>query len=343
MDRIQSVDMFRVVAILAVIALHTQPFEVQSTPIGTVLDLATLINLLARFAVPFFFVVSGFFWASRFRAPESAGEPTWRMSRRIAFLFVAWSIIYVLPTSLGGEIHGPLELFKYLYWSLLSACRDPMALVFQGTRVHLWFLFSLLLSLAISAFFIGRKLERQLIVLSLALYIFGLIGKAYADTPIGVHLAFNTRNGPFFGLLFFVTGYFLHRRGAKQSWFFVGLIMAVVGACMHISELVALNKIWNTSMDQDFVVGTYFFGVGVSLIALSNHPVLRVAALSSIGPLVLGVYAIHLLLVDMLGFLDKEYEGAVLWEMGHPLMVFLLSGLLAYVLSRNRFTKAMVV
>ena len=66
--------------------------------------------------------------------------------------------------------------------------------------------------------------------------------------PAGLHVTFNFRDGPFFSLIFFVTGYFLHKR--------------------------------------DYVAGTYFFGVGVALIALSDSPWLPSPRLAAIGPYV---------------------------------------------------------
>ena len=57
MKRLQSVDVMRVIAITAVIAIHTIPFTPPSVPIGQSFDLATVVNGLARFAVPLFFIL----------------------------------------------------------------------------------------------------------------------------------------------------------------------------------------------------------------------------------------------------------------------------------------------
>lgn len=51
--RIKSIELFRVISIIAVILIHTTPFSA-SGPLGERLDLATILNQLARFAVPFF-------------------------------------------------------------------------------------------------------------------------------------------------------------------------------------------------------------------------------------------------------------------------------------------------
>jgi surface polysaccharide O-acyltransferase-like enzyme len=56
---------------------------------GNTLDLATVINQTARFAVPCFFVISGYFWARKFKGAGDVYAPTVAMAKRIAFLFVA--------------------------------------------------------------------------------------------------------------------------------------------------------------------------------------------------------------------------------------------------------------
>ena len=65
-ERIQSVDVFRVLAIAAVIALHTAP-HTGPDAVGLRVDVRTVFDQLERFAVPLFFMLSGYFWAGRCR------------------------------------------------------------------------------------------------------------------------------------------------------------------------------------------------------------------------------------------------------------------------------------
>lgn len=57
MSRIESVDIFRLIAIVAVITIHTSPFRADviiESEAYKYLDV--IFNQLSRFAVPFFFV-----------------------------------------------------------------------------------------------------------------------------------------------------------------------------------------------------------------------------------------------------------------------------------------------
>lgn len=344
MSRLKSVDSFRAIAILFVIAIHTSPFESQSFPIGNALDLATIINQISCFAVPLFFVLSGYFWAKKFENGDELLESTVRMCKRITFLFIAWSAIYLLPTDIALSFtYGLIGPIKQIYWNLVDAVNNPITTIMVGTKVHLWFLVGLICSLSITAVFVRFKLNRLLVVVAVVLYLIGLAGKAYSDTPIGFHANFNFRNGPFFSLIFFVTGYFLQKRQVNASWFLYGCLLAVLGFALQLTESLFLHNNWGTKMAPSYVIGTYFFGVGVALISLSNVKWLQLSVFSSIGPLVLGIYASHMIFVDLLRPLDRHYSGNSIWDVTYLIVVFFLSLALSLILLRYRFTKKLVV
>jgi len=189
---------------------------------------------------------------------------------------------------------------------------------------------------------VACNMVAPLIILSIMLYVIGLLAKAYADTPLGIHVEFNTRNGPFFGLIFFVSGYMLSRRQPKETWFARGLVLLLAGYILLFSELLFLHHHFGTSMRQDFLIGTYGIGVGSSLMALSNVSFLRSRTLGSIGPLVLGIYAVHSVFVDLLGPSVDKSTGSPLLDLGYVLAVFTLSLGVVYAMSRTRLTRTIV-
>lgn len=344
MGRLKGVDVLRTVAMIAVIAIHTAPFQIQSSPIGSTLDLATVINQVARFAVPFFFVLSGYFWSQKFKDESEIYEPTVKAVKRIAFIFVAWSAIYLLPMNFFDAFtYGAFELIKQGYWNLVNAASRPLVTLMQGTKVHLWFLVGLLCSLFISALLLRHKLERVLVVVAVAFYSVGLAGKAYSDTPLGIRADFDFRDGPFFALIFFVTGYFLQRRRPSDAWFPIGLSIAIFGMFLHFAELLMLRSYWGTTMNQDYVMGTYFFGIGVALIALSNTKYLNFCRVASIGRVVLGIYASHFIFVEILRPLDNKFAGNGIWDVWYVFAVFVLSYALVSMFSRFHLTRRLVV
>jgi surface polysaccharide O-acyltransferase-like enzyme len=265
------------------------------------------------------------------------------MAKRIAIVFLAWSAIYLLPMNIGDALaQGPAGPLRQVYWNLASTMSRPLDAIFQGTKGHLWFLMGLLCSILISALLLRFKQTRLLVLLAIALYLAGLSGKAYSDTPLGFDSAFNFRNGPFFSLIFFVTGYLLRRTSPSPRWLPAGLLIAGAGFALQLAETWLLHDRWGTRMVQDYVFGTYFFGLGIAMVALSNSRFLDFPRLASIGPLVLGIYAAHMAFIDLLKPVDRQFSQNGWWAVFQVVAVFALSYALAKLMQQFRFTRRLV-
>jgi surface polysaccharide O-acyltransferase-like enzyme len=339
MQRIQSIDVFRVLAIIAVIALHTAPHGGPDA-VGLRFDTRTLFDQLERFAVPVFFILSGYFWAGRCTNGPGCLAAGLALARRVLVLFAAWSVIYFLVTAAGAAAATG---------SLAAGWRTAVrplpglpTLLLQGTKVHLWFLPALALAAVASGALLARGLDRTLVVLAVALYAVGLAGKAYADAPFGFHTHVNLRNGPCFSLIMFVSGIHLRRVGPSPAWRWPGLALALAGLALQLVEVAWLHARWGTNMAQDFVLGTWLYGLGVSMVALSDPPFLRLPRLAGLGPLVLGIYASHYLFVDLLTGPDNALRALPGWDVVAIALVFALSLALTGLLWRFPPTRRLV-
>lgn len=338
-----GVDFMRTIAVLAVIAIHTTPFEDSLRPVGNSLDLATIVNQFARFAVPFFFAVSGYYWGQKISTPIGVVQASLRMGTRIAIVFGLWSIIYLLPMDLGSlRVYGVIGPFKEFYWNASKVADSPLTALLEGGKEHLWFLPALLCALIISAVFVSLDLKRTLIFVAITAYVVGLLGKAYVDSPLGFHSSFNFRNGPFFSLPFFVTGFLLHGCTLRKNWLRYGTLIAVAGFGAHFLELVIIHESWGTSMLQDFLAGTFLIGTGITMIALSWPRNLQSAGIAKAGPLVLGIYASHYLFVEILYPINRYLTGNFFWEVGYVAIVFSLAYLLSWFLAKFESTRHLV-
>jgi surface polysaccharide O-acyltransferase-like enzyme len=326
MNRIDTVDSVRFIAICGVISIHTEPFSGIAHPGDLYDNLRIAINQLARFAVPFFFVISGFFWGVKQQAGKKIETVTKAMASRIAIIFVVWSCIYLLPYNFSTfydlGILGPL---KWSFWTLKKVFSDPINLIFEGTKEPLWFLMGLLFAIYITHFFVKRKANIQLFIFASCLYIMGVLLKSYADTPLGLNVDFNSRNGPFFSTLLFASGYFLTKWKSNERWFIYGSSLFLLGIVSQFCETYFLMITYNTNMIQhDYVFGTYLMGVGAAIIALSNHKILQPPLLSKLGKMSLGIYVIHVIFIENLLPIDRVTH-SLAWEIAHPILILLLS------------------
>ena len=118
--------------------------------------------------------------------------------------------------------------------------------------------------------------------------------------------------------------------------------MAIGGFFFQLVETTWIHQQWGTPLLHDYLVGTYFFGLGMSMIALSNAPYLRVKALASIGPLILGVYASHYYFVEDVRWLERFIHSPQLRGIAYISIVFILALVTSFVLARWRGTRQFV-
>ena len=174
------------------------------------------------------------------------------------------------------------------------------------------------------------------------LYVVGVLAKSYVDTPFGISISFNTRNGPFFSTILFVAGYFLSGLKPNKTWLMYGFLIFITGTFCHFYEINILTKSYGIQPRQDFVFGTLLMGIGAAITSLSNHSCLQSELLSKAGKMTLGIYASHFIFVGLFSGIDKSTD-TVFWEIGQVFIVLLLSILVSLLLSRYQLTKRFVV
>lgn len=343
MGRIKSVDLFRLLAIVAVMAIHTQPFAPDD--LGKDFhpgQAGWVINQLARFAVPFFFIISGYFWALKQAGTGQPAVASFAMARRIGVILLAWSLIYLLPFDVITMAQmGPSGPLKVAYWNASSLLRDPLLVLSKSTKPHLWFLIALLWSLAIAAVFSMAGRFKTLWAFAVALFVISLLGKAYSESPFGWSSPYDLRNGPFFGTIFFVTGALLTKANADATWLFKGAFVLVVGIILQAGETWWLWRQYGSFPFPDFTVGTFFMGLGVSMAALSNHRWLQSERLSAIGKYTLGIYAVHYVYVDVFSQVGDYWKSPV-WELSYLAAVFLCSVVTVLLMARSPLLRKIV-
>ncbi len=344
MNRVQSIDFVRAIAIVAVISIHTMPFNYGGDNIDINKYLFIGINQLARFAVPFFFIISGFFFASKVKANEvELLSLSAKMIKKLLLVWAFFSAIYIIPFSLIPTLtSSPSEFFAAINSNLNQITTKPIEFIFVGSKVHLWFLVSLSISIFITALFIKLYPKNPLLALipiSIGLYIFGLLAKAYSVTSWGLDINFNTRNGPFFSTIFFVLGYVLSYFQLSPKHIVHGVLVMLVGYLLHFGEVYYLYSTFDISPSKvDYVAGTLLIGLGSAIIALSNHKFLRNESLSYIGKHTLGIYTIHYIYVSIIDKLSYNFSSAT-WEISYIFIVLLLSLGTTMLLSKNKWLK----
>ncbi len=208
-------DRFRIIAALAVIAIHT-------SPLATFHEGADffLTRVLARIAVPFFFMVTGHFVVAGFLPSGKAAPSTKSMVRFRKFL-AKTSMLYLFCIIL----YLPVGIYAGHYedMSVVSLLR---MLFFDGTFYHLWYFPACIMGVAL-VYLLSRFLSLgAMTAVSAVLYTIGLLGDSYYGLVEKVpaleafygflfQISSYTRNGLFLAPLFLVLGAWM--AGAAQG------------------------------------------------------------------------------------------------------------------------------
>ncbi len=224
-----ALDAFRLIAAVLVITIHTSPLESYNASADFFLT-----RILARIAVPFFFMVTGQFIAADFFTSSGTGKFV-KEIKKLCFLYGIAILLYL-----------PLGIYAGYYKNLTFYGVIRM-LLFDGTFYHLWYFPACIVGLLI-VYGLSRFLPlRGVTVIAGILYLFGLLGDSYyglaEQIPLIKYLyttlfhAFSyTRNGLFFAPLFLVLGVWLSdfpERDIdmrKTAWTGLGISFAMMTA-----------------------------------------------------------------------------------------------------------------
>lgn len=203
-----GIDYFRFLAALLVVAIHTSPLA----GINETGDFI-LTRVLARIAVPFFLMTSGFFLISEYTESTAKRD---QFIRKTVLIYAAAILLYLPINFYNGY-------FKMEY-PLPNILKD---LVFDGTLYHLWYLPASILGGLIAWHLVKRFRYPKAFCIAAALYMIGLFGDSYygiaAQLPalknfyaLLFQVSDYTRNGIFFAPVFFVLGGFLARSSQRN-------------------------------------------------------------------------------------------------------------------------------
>ncbi|WP_420319517.1 acyltransferase family protein [Faecalicatena contorta] len=84
--RINSIDIFRYICAVMIIAIHTAPFSDINEQLGYVFS-----QIIPRIAVPFFFAVAGYFYMSKL---ENGNNYFADYLKRLLGTYFIWSLFY---------------------------------------------------------------------------------------------------------------------------------------------------------------------------------------------------------------------------------------------------------
>lgn len=286
-----SIDIAKFVMAILVMTIHIStglPAEIHSF----------ISNGLARIAVPFFFLASGFFF---FRKKENLEfKNLLKTLKRIFLLFLGWTIIYGMYFFFKEYIHLENSFRKELSFLFRHIFLNPYG--------HLWFLPALMIGIGMGWFFLKFNLKKTGILIGILLYCIGVLGDSYYYLAIKneyIKIFFdwylqhftNFRNGFFFGFVFVM----LHdtfKNVSKSNLIILSSISLIV---IYTEYFYVKNNHYASDYNMYFSLlvftPAFFHLLAKTPVQLSKNTALFFREYS------MGIYFLHILIKD-LDFMD---------------------------------------
>ena len=307
-----SLNVAKCLAIFAVICIHCTLFKFGRK--GLVID------ALSRFAVPLFFVISGYFsfYPNLERSLDKYKTRAYRLVKLLISSMILYFIVYVFVI----RYHS---FYDSLFSITLGHIFDVIIFNAYTYGPHLWFIGSLLYCY-IFYYIIGRfKFDyRKLYVLVPILLVSCLMLGEFAAFMGFKHIPITYyRNFLFMALPFFILGYFMHDKQENLIGIFSdrNLILIMILSCLLvIIEVLTIGKL-------DLYVGSIIFAVALVLWCIKNPDKLNFKVAGFIGgTLYTSIYVLHLLVIRMLKMYGIKYGYF------NPIIVFVVTSVISFLI-----------
>ncbi|WP_195606024.1 acyltransferase [Klebsiella oxytoca] len=305
-------DLLKFIGIFAVVVIHVGPFY----HLDDLKPVGVLINNIMRFAVPCFFMCTGYFLnsdASLFNKYDNVRIK--KNIKKLIVVFFIWNVIY--------------------YFLMPQNFHFTLNTIILGTAPHLWFLSALIQCLLLKYFFnvifdritISRKL-----VFSLSLSFF-LIFYYYFKYCFSDSIYIKSILCVF---VFYIYGAIIRCSTNMQKPISVALIF--LGVILQLSESFLAWKYLSLSPTIDFNFGTLLFSVGVFNLFLIQKS--TCSKLANFGKDSLGVYLIHYYIIILINKLNLDYD--VINDILKIFLVFIISYAFTMFIKKIKYFKLLV-
>jgi hypothetical protein len=310
MNRKNGIDLFRLIGAFFIMCLHTGYGSLNQEYVDN-------LRLLSRWAVPFYFITTGFFLGRKIENNNLDFKRIQKNVSRLISALIVSSILY-LPI---GFITGDIP--------------KSIANIFTGSYFHLWFIGSLLVGYVFIWYLFYIKKNNILSYISIALLLFALLTDSYDllfDKSVRFVLFRFLLSIPFMYI-----GIILSKRenNLVNNKLLIGLVL--IGFVIQFIEAELLFKLFDyKKYKHQFLIGTIV--TAISLFVLSTKINLKENRFSKWGrQYSLFIYLYHPLIYMIIwGVINEIVPNYYnFFKMFSPLVGFMLTLAMAIILKRS--------
>jgi surface polysaccharide O-acyltransferase-like enzyme len=250
MNRNNGIDLFRIIGAFTIIILHITYFTISQ-------DILAQIRLLARWVVPFFFLVSGYFFRMNYL---KAGDAAFTKSiKRLVVVFIVSNLIY-LPLIIRTLLAENQSILSLVTFQTLTS----------GVYFHLWFIGSMIFGYLILWTFLSFRLNFVLMIGSIIILALALLCDSY-DIVFGMKIDYDPVRY-LISIPFLYAGYYLAEKKIHEipRLKAIALLIIALGILLQVLEAHWFWKHYAyPPFSHQFLFGTLVLTLGVFFFALS--------------------------------------------------------------------------
>lgn len=335
-----SLDIVRIVAVLAVVMVHVSAYFVTRYGCGTFeFTLGNIFDAVSRLGVPLFLMVSGALFLDQ-NKKIATKTILYKNALGLAVITVIWAVIYSLVDNFVlnsfHDIKSVFDLIVYGYY-------------------HMWYLYMIIGIYIITPFLRAfvRVENKRLVLFFIAVcllvqFVLPLVNKAllkYADVDYVGALTDKLKLS-FFGeyLTYYVLGWYLTHVGIKKKWL---RIFAYFLGAAALAFIILYVHFGGSYLDAYNNIGIPVFVYATSaFLALTN---IKISAkektaktLATMSKLTFGVYIIHAMVLEFFFKWFPYKSGALLYLLVCYAVTLTVSLALTFVISKIPTIKKLV-
>jgi surface polysaccharide O-acyltransferase-like enzyme len=335
MERIESLDTLKGLALFAVVILHIQGNFVGEEIPGTLFNFISLN--ISRFGVPVFFLISGFLFKRKLEAKDNGKKYVLDYLKKLSYYYIVATLIYGLAqlglTTLSKEIG--FELMRDISIASNSLSEFLLNILYTGNAIRgsLWFFPALIFSIGFT--YIAEKKNKINIVLGLAfvIHLLAILSNSYEL----LNLSIPPRDAIFFGLIYTLAGFKIGKLNYEKFSEYTGklIILSALLLILNILERAFITQITKVQpfFWQDYSFVTLPLAISIFLLGLSRPTLCSDRRINTYGKYTLWGYILHQIFGGILVGLTLGIEiitgfkliGNDIWNLMLVILTFILT------------------
>ena len=247
----------KTVACFFIIALHFKDLG----------EYTSIVKQIARFAVPLFFMISGYFtvYKDKKKCDEKLNERLKKIDILTAKAVVFYSAISVINCLIAGSIKdnfalAPKSVFNFLLFNKMPFYNMP----------HLWYLFALIYTLALVKIVNKYDLYKEGYVFSLIIIVAVFIFEILDSSFLLQTEEFYFRNAWTLGFPFFMLGHFIKTNEEKLELTNLKLIISIIALTLLTILLFVIEKNIMDAKNHPIFISSILLDIFIFLIAINK-------------------------------------------------------------------------